>query len=231
MIRGRLLFLTGLDGCGKTTQAQLLLDHLRRTDGNWVYRWARWKPLLTLPLMMVARWVLQKGKTASRPTDDSGHTRFVSDKRRVFGSRWLRDLWSSLVLLEYLPQAWWRLLPPLWRGQNVICDRYLPDVWIDLAMNFGEGVEGVARLRRHPLCRLFPKPRQTVLLDVDPRIGFARKQDGTPLAYLSDRRPLYRSLPALLDADVVDANAPAEDVARELLDALGAEVDPEGRRA
>jgi thymidylate kinase len=227
MRRGRLYYFTGLDGSGKTTQAEALVARLGGSRAGWVYRWARWDPYVTSPLMALARRLLRRGKGegSGRPTDDRGHAEFKQQKQKLFRSGAARRMWTWMVLLEYLPQAWLRLLPPLWRGRHIVCDRYLPDVWIDLAMNFGEGSDGVARLRAHPLCRLFPRPDRTLLFDVDPATGFARKQDGTPLAYLADREPLYRGLTELLDAVVVDANAPLEDVARQVREAMGMDRD------
>ena len=220
MRQGRLIYFAGLDGSGKTTQAE------RAVSGRsgWEYRWVRWEPRLTGPLMGLGRWFARAGKGSDRPADDAGHQDFVAGKRKLFRRRWVRALWTNLVLLEYLPQMAWRLLPALWSGRCVVCDRYLPDLWIDLALNYGEGFEGVRRLSGHPLARLFPRPGHTILLECPPETGFARKRDGTPLAYLRERAPLYARLGELGPVTIVDASASMEDVAREIgatLDDLG----------
>jgi thymidylate kinase len=216
MTRARLVYFAGLDGSGKTTQAERLVAARSESGQRWTYRWVRWEPWLTRPFMSIARRVLRGGGTSERPEDDTGHAEFVAGKRAVFRQKWRRDLWTALVLLEYLPQMAWRLLPALRRGGTVVCDRYVPDLWIDLAMNFGEGVEGVDRLAQHPLSRLFPAVDHLVLLELPARVGFERKRDGTPLAYLEEREPFYRHLAGMYPATVVDASASLEAVADEV---------------
>jgi thymidylate kinase len=170
-------------------------------------------------MMAIARRMIRGKGGSGRPADDTGHAEFVAGKRSLFRSRWRCDLWATVVLLEYVPQMAWRLLPSLGRGGTVVCDRYVPDVWIDLALNFGEGVDGVARLARHPLSRLFPKPDHLVLLDLPPRVGYERKRDGTPLAYLEEREPFYRWLATQYPSTTVDATDSLEEVGRRLREA------------
>jgi len=217
-MRGRLVYLAGLDGSGKSTQAEAFVLAHRDDPALWSYRWARWEPAITGPLMALARRILGRGsgRGSRRPEDDEGYAEFTQGKQRVFRRSWLRGLWATLVFLEYLPQAWWRLGPALFSGRRVLCDRYLPDLWVDLAVNFGEGSEGVARLSRHPLCRLFPRMERMIYLDVDPEVGFRRKSDGTPLAYLKERRPLYLGLAERIPFSRIDANGSIEEVSEAL---------------
>lgn len=221
-----LVYLAGLDGSGKSTQAQLYVSRSRGHGAHWSYRWARWEPFLTAPLMRLARKILGRGTEhgSDRPRDDEGYESFTQGKQRLFRSAWRRRLWTTVVLLEYLPQAWWRLGGSWIRGERVLCDRYLPDLWVDLAVNFASGSEGVEELARHPLCRLFPRIDRMIFLDVDPRIGFQRKSDGTPLAYLEERRPLYLALQRVLPFTLVDANGSVEKVAEAMLRAMESEA-------
>ncbi len=221
-MKSTLVYLAGLDGSGKSTQAQLYLSQARLRGQDWNYRWARWEPCLTAPLMRLARKVLGRGteRGSSRPEDDAGYASFTQGKQRIFRHAWSRRLWTTAVLLEYLPQVWWRLGATRMRGKRLLCDRYLPDLWVDLAVNFATGVRGVEELARHPLCHLFPKVDRMIFLDVDPRVGFERKSDGTPRAYLEERRPLYLALTRILPSRVIDANGTVEEVARELRDAV-----------
>lgn len=221
-MRSTLVYLAGLDGSGKSTQAQLYVLRARTRGHDWRYRWARWEPFLTAPLMRLARGILGRGSDRgfSRPEDDAGYANFTEGKRRVFRSGWRRRVWTTVVLLEYLPQAWWRLGGSRLRGERVLCDRYLPDLWVDLAVNFASGPQGVQELARHPLCRLFPAIDRMIYLDVEPDVGFQRKSDGTPLAYLEERRPLYLALERVLPFQRVDANGSVEEVASALTAAL-----------
>ncbi len=217
-----LVYLAGLDGSGKSTQAQLYASQARKRGEVWDYRWARWEPFITSPLMRLARWILGRGakRGSSRPRDDAGYEDFTQGKQRVFRSAWRRKVWTTVVLLEYLPQAWWRLGGSRLSGERILCDRYLPDLWVDLAVNFASGPAGIEALAHHPLCRLFPRIDRMIFLDVDPRIGFERKNDGTPLAYLEERRPLYLALETVLPFQRVNANGSVEEVAKGLREAM-----------
>ena len=221
----RLIYLAGIDGSGKSTQAERYVGEAREQGRPWVYRWARWEPWITGPVMALGRRFVSRGsgRGSTRPEDDEGYESFTSGKQKLFSRKWIRTLWAGVVLLEYLPQVWWRLGLSLVRGKIVLCDRYLPDVWVDLAVNFSEGKEGVLRLSKHPLCRLFPRIDRMVFLDVEPKVGYQRKNDGTPLHYLEDRRPLYLSLEGIIDFTRVDANGSIEEVSEALGKVLAGE--------
>jgi thymidylate kinase len=216
------VYLAGLDGSGKSTQAQRFLTRAATRGERWNYRWARWEPFLSAPLMRLARKVLARGtgRGSGRPDDDEGYSDFTAGKQRIFRKTWARRLWTTAVLLEYLPQVWWRLGGSRLRGKRVLCDRYLPDLWVDLTVNFASGPEGVRSLARHPLCRLFPRIDRMIFLDVKPEIGFQRKSDGTPRAYLEERRPLYLAVTEIIPSRIVDANGSVEEVAEALQVAL-----------
>lgn len=216
----RLILVTGLDGCGKTTQVQKLFEDQRVASG-WSYVWGRWEPRLTGLLMDLWRRRKAGLEAGQRPTEDRGHADFVAKKQQLFESAWKRRLWMTLVLLEYLPQLWLRLLPAILRGRGVLCDRAHPDLWVDLTVNFGGDASLLAEISRHPLCRLLPRVDRLVLLKVDPEVGYRRKMDGTPLAYLQAREPLYEALTALLPARSVDADGPLETVQERLCEAVG----------
>jgi thymidylate kinase len=217
------ILITGLDGSGKTTQAQRLLAETS-AGARFRYVWARWEPYLTRPLMAVGRRRVGGRARGERPSDDAGHADFVGRKQRLFRRRALRSLWTGVVLLEYLPQIWLRMLPALTARRHVLCDRALPDLWVDLAMNYGGDPTRLVELARHPLCRLFPRLDLVVLLAVPPEVGYERKRDGTPLAYLQAREPLYAALAAILPLRRVSAAGSPDAVQAELRQALAKEL-------
>jgi len=216
--REGLVLFTGIDGSGKTTQA---LDCVRENPGLG-YRWLRWEPYLTRPAMALMRLLMRReaGGNSERPIDDSGHREFVGKKQRFFQSAWRQRLWTTVVLLEYLPQCLFRLGLARVRARRILCDRYLHDVAIDLSLNYGTGVEGIQAVLQHPLARLFPRPDLILVFDLEPRAAFERKQDGTPLAYMEHRVPLYQSLIDESTGRRIDASRPRMEVLREVVAVL-----------
>ncbi len=204
-----MLVLCGLDGSGKSTQAALLAERLRSEGIRGRAVWNRWRPTLSAPLIRIAKRTLSGREKVVQGDYES----FREAKRREMKSDWKRGLWQIMVWSEYAWQVHWRTLGRRLGGAVVICDRYVYDTLIDVAINFSTAPEGLASLMNNPLLALFPKPALVVFIDIDPALGAARKADGTPAVYLADRREYYRAMARILKAPIVDGGAPAAEVA------------------
>lgn len=203
-----ILVLSGLDGSGKSTQAELLARKLRESGVPAEAVWNRWEPRLTAPLIRLAKRTLRSPGSV----EGGGYEAFRDAKRRTMRSGLKRGLWQAMAWSEYACQVHRRLLPRRLRGTAVVCDRYVYDTMIDIAINFSAPPERLGELARHPLLSLFPKPALVIFIDIDPAVGAARKSDGTPAAYLADRREYYREMARILQAPVLDGGAPVERV-------------------
>jgi|WetSurMetagenome_2_1015567.scaffolds.fasta_scaffold67373_3 thymidylate kinase len=207
-----LVVLSGLDGSGKSTQTALLAGRLVADGIPATVIWNRWKPFLSSGAIRLAKRYL---KARSR-VNDGDYRGFTDAKRRSMKSAWKRALWQSMVWGEYAIQVHARLLARRRSGLAILCDRYVYDTLVDVAINFSLPADRIGELMDHPLLSLFPKPGLVVFLDIDPETGAARKSDGTPAAYLADRREYYAALSRVLRAPLVDGNADVESVARSI---------------
>jgi thymidylate kinase len=221
-----MLVLSGLDGTGKSTQAQLLAERMRREGLNAVTVWSRWEPNVTAPFIKLAKRSLQ---TTER-VFESDYSDFTDAKRRAMRSSWKRGLWQFMVWSEYAMQIRHRVRPALRRDTGVICDRYVYDTMIDIAINFSLSPDELETLFDHPLLALFPKPATVVFLDIDPLAGSTRKDDGTPAEYLADRRAYYLEMARFLGAPVIDAGRGIDEVFADLLTFIGEWRDSLSRR-
>lgn len=203
-----ILVLSGLDGSGKSTQAELLAGKLRESGVPAEAVWNRWEPRLSAPLIRLARRYLRSSGGAAGESYEA----FRDAKRATMRSGLKRSLWQAMVWSEYACQVHRRLAPRRLRGTAVVCDRYVYDTMIDVAINFSLPPERLGELARHPLLGFFPKPGLVIFIDVDPAVGAARKSDGTPAAYLADRREYYREMARILQAPLLDGGAPVERV-------------------
>lgn len=215
--RGRLLVLSGLDGSGKSTQAELLAKRLHREGYDVATVWSRWEPALSAPLIRFAKRRLDPRADAA--TADYRH--FTAAKRQTMQSRWKRILWQLMVWSEYAAQINLRLMPHIIKRRGVICDRYIYDTLIDIAVNFSMKPGEIDSLCHHPLLALFPTPHQVIYIDIAPETGAARKADGTPPEYLADRREYYRSMARLLGAAIIDGGPTMEEVAEAIWESTG----------
>jgi thymidylate kinase len=210
----QLIVLSGLDGSGKSTQITLLAERLRAEGIRAEVVWNRWKPAASAVFIRLATRYLR-----SRARVKSGdYSSFTKAKRHTMRSGWKRSLWQLIVWAEYAVQVRARLLSRRLRGTTVLCDRYVYDTLVDIAVNFSLGTGDLEDLMNHRLLACFPKPAVVVFIDIDPDTGAARKSDGTPAAYLADRRTYYASLARALHAPVVDGVPPVESVARAIWD-------------
>ena len=111
----RFIYITGCDGTGKTTQACLLMEQLRRKQINARQIWLRFPFFFSLPLLAYARW------------------RRLSWYEVYFGQRYgYWDFRNSKLLQMILP---WTLLIdatiggivnifiPFWMKTTIVCER------------------------------------------------------------------------------------------------------------
>ncbi|MBU8923149.1 MAG: hypothetical protein KOO63_15125 [Bacteroidales bacterium] len=213
-----ILTLSGLDGTGKSSQAEKLLNRLSSEGIKAGAIWNRWKPCLSLPLVKLARRSLSQVKEA-RTAD---YANFTEAKKEKMKSPARKKIWQTMVWSEYSFQVRFRLLTHGWPFRGMICDRYVYDTLVDMAVNFSVSPTELESLCVNPLLDLFPVPTQAILIDIDPETGARRKDDGTPVDYLSDRRQLYLEMARITGAIIIDGMKTIEEISEEIWDRTGA---------
>lgn len=242
-----LVTLSGLDGAGKSTQAQLLVADLRLHGFDAVVLWNRiiYDSVLftvTAPL----RWVLRHVPgVASRLAADGGEPdgdqpatgRPVPvDTRAARGIRQripgLNPLWITLVTLVHALPTRRRTLAQARRGRVVVRDRYLLDSVVHLQNHYGaRHVRVQLWLLRH----LTPEPLVAFYLDLPAEDAYRRKPEEHSVAALARHRELYLGEASRSGARVVDARVTREELAEiiagEVRDRLGRpDLTEPGRR-
>ncbi len=213
---GNLIALCGIDGTGKSTQAEILHDRFEAAGHTTEVLWCRWDPILARPAVRLLDRLSRRHTlvaTVSNANGGSGDNRRAL-KRRLLSSPLIRRLWIGLMVLDYGLQAAPKLLRARREAEVVIVDRYRHDVLIDLSA----GGELVATPR--VLRWLLPDPDLIVVLDVDERVALARKPDSPDLTYLDQRRRLYHQLAHGSAAILIDASGPADVVGESVFRAI-----------
>jgi thymidylate kinase len=205
----RFVVLIGVDGTGKSTQAEFLESDATAKGLRVTALWTRWEPRFIRPLMSLAKH--SAGSSSAAGT----HARVMSRKRRIFRSPVVRYLWKWLAGIDYGVQIVPRVRAAQRGADLVIADRYFHDALVDMGANFG----GAAPSASGPF-RLFPKPDRVVLLDAPEEVVFARKQDVPSLDYLRERRPLYLDMAHRNGWPVVDASRPVDQVRADIAAAV-----------
>jgi len=194
-----LLCFIGIDGSGKTTLARNLDNTLRDMGYRSVYVHGLIKPILLWPLMALGRLLFAAGKSKNR-----NYSEFRDAKRRGMEKHsYAIKPYYWLLLIDYYPQVFFKIVIPRLFGRTVICDRYLFDTLLNLGINLSYCNEMNNRLIKKAL-RYFPKPSKIILVDTPIEIAFSRKDDIPDKNYLTDRRNLYLGLRDAFIIDVVD---------------------------
>ena len=155
-MKNRLIVFSGLDGSGKSTQIELLMQRFKESGQQTVYLWTRGG--YTRGFEVLKNLVRRFGKRHGVPPPGR------SDKRsQAFSNPVLRQLWITLALLDLMMVYTFQVRLWLIQGKVVVCDRYIWDTMIDFQINFAtDKVE--TWLLWQLLTRLAPPPQVAYLL-------------------------------------------------------------------
>ena len=187
MKQGRFIYITGCDGTGKSTQAQLLVEQLRRQGTKTRHVWLRFPFFFSAPLLAYARL---RGYSWRETTN--GVCLGYWDFRRSWV---LRRVFPWLLLLDAALAGFWQIYLPLWLGYTIVCERYALDMLVDLSVACGDQSLH-RRLPGKGFLLLLPPRRRMVILDLDASTIKSRRQDLEWDRILEQRLAQYRLLSA-----------------------------------
>lgn len=196
----RFIVLDGVDGCGKSTQARLLVDVLAAARGR-------------APLHLREPGSTTAGERIRELVLSRDHELDAGVELLLFAAA-RRQMLRELVA------------PALAEGRDVVCERFHASTFAYQASAGGLGEDEVLAL----LVRWAndPEPDALVLLDVDPELAAARRGPASDriedkgLEFQQRVARGYRRFAELRPATrVVDGRGPVEEVARRVREAVG----------
>lgn len=202
-IKPRFIYISGCDGTGKTTQVRLLLEQLRLQGIIAKQVWLRFPFLFSLPLLAYARW-----RGLSRYERNSyvriGYWNFQS-------SRMLRWLLPWTILLDATISGLIKIYLPLWRGETVICERFVLDMLVDMSVAFD-----YPNMQRYLPGRLFlgllPPGAKVVILELDPTTIRQRREAMIYDQGLEPRLKAFHSISKDLGLPVFSSRYPVHEL-------------------
>ena len=216
--RGAVVAFSGLDGAGKSTQAELLAATLERIGVPAVVEWAK---------IGEDRWLSHLGQQAKRllgpvhrlRVGGSALDRMNEEEVAVAGrqlresSRTLTELWATIATVSNAVKQRRRELAHVVVGRVMICDRSTLDSLVHLRWRYGPDRE--FRAQAELLRRVSPRPLRAYFLDLPADVAQARKRQDQ-LGDLEAHASLYREELTRLGVVRLDATRSPESLAAEI---------------
>ncbi|MGB7533087.1 MAG: hypothetical protein WA977_08970 [Halobacteriota archaeon] len=186
--KGMLICFIGIDGAGKSTLAKTLIENMRKHGIKTEYIWCKFESSLLKLLIFI------KNKLFVQEDDWKKNYEISREiKKNLFKKRFAYTLYGCFILFDYRFQIIRKIIIPLKRGRNLVCDRYIYDTVVDLAVDLGYSDEKVKN-RISQLLDFAPKPDLVFLVDLPEDVAFSRKEDVPSVEFLCEKRRIYKKI-------------------------------------
>jgi thymidylate kinase len=215
--RTRVISLSGMDGSGKSTQAEHLAEALRQLGYDARAQWSKlgetpWIWRIARPAKKVMLWVTRgKDTTLPPPAPDRYGPDAGTELRQR--SRALTTLWANVLTHRRVA-----------RGSHdiVVCDRYVLDSIVNLRVRYG--TDRRFRFQSRLIRIASPKPVKSFLLRVPPEVAHSRRRDEHTLEELQELGGLYEAEASRWKVHIADASRSIEEICTDLVRSAWYEV-------
>jgi thymidylate kinase len=222
-----IIYISGIDGCGKTTQSTLLVEWMKTQNFSAEYQWLRWEPSVIPVLKRIKRLLGKTRATSHKSTVDTSaenihHGKWSGIKEKLMSNQLFRKFWMWYSTRDYFLS--YKKASQEWNSTYVVMDRYIFDFVVDQALNFSEPpLEFQNKLTKTVIADM-QMPAYSIFIDLPAEVGYQRKLDGTPLEYLRERESLYKSIPSSDTILHIDGTQPPEAIHSNIVEWLGNQI-------
>jgi thymidylate kinase len=178
--------ITGIDGVGKTTHVNLILEHLREKGIKCQYKWLRFHHYFSLPLLAFCRVAGYTRVSTLGGTQKCSYHEFYRSKVVSFVYPWI-------LLLDTALSTTTKVYIPMLFGNTIVCDRFVYDTLIDLAVATKD-----PEIYKKPVGKLFflliPSNSKFVMLTVDKQTILSRRPELRDDATFDEKYEFYGRL-------------------------------------
>jgi len=196
--------ITGIDGVGKTTHVNLILEHLRKKGIKCQYKWLRFHHLFSLPLLAFCRVA---GYTRVSTLGGSQKCSY----HEFYKSRLLSTIYPWILFFDTLLFTTIKVYIPMFFGTSIVCDRFVYDTLIDVSVatkDYKIHKKTVGKL----FLKLVPKNASFVMLDLDKSTIFSRRPELKDDLTFDERYQLHHRYAFIFDVEVVLNNGTIDDI-------------------
>lgn len=196
------IYLTGIDGAGKTTIIEELKADLFAKDKIEVV-WARYEPKLMRYLVAPFKKSKTKGSTNFNDMDAIQYSRWSEFKKKITKKKFLSSIIFTWQYLEYSIRINKVMSRIKHRHSHVIVDRFILDFLVDQSVNHNLSQDNWIVKRLLSKLSVFD---YIIYVDVEEDVAFVRKNDIPSKEYLAVRRAYYKTFVKALDNAFVVCN-------------------------
>ena len=189
-----LIYISGIDGCGKTTQATHLVKQLQQQGLSVEYQWLRWEPSIVHILKIIKKLLGKNAKQSKQAAENNekADSKWSNIKKQLLRSRLFRYVWLKYASMDYY-HAYKKAIKR-WDADIIIIDRYLFDFTVDQSINFKLDINDMDTTLTRSIIAKMHKPDHNIIINIPAEVGYKRKMDGTSVSYLQEREKLYSSM-------------------------------------
>jgi thymidylate kinase len=208
--RGLLVALSGIDGAGKSSQAQWVADSLAALGVDTEVVWNDLLGNRAITLMAAAPKALL-GLAGHRSNGMALYEETVPGADAPRASV-VRSVWSTLVTIANALEQRVVATRSLAHGKVLVFDRSPLDLAVRMQVNYRSNVA----MQRRLVALMAPRPHLAFLLDIPPEVSLARKQDIWSRDQLCEQASLYRALAPRFHVIPLDGQRPAPQIAAQI---------------
>ena len=211
-----ILYLTGIDGSGKTTLVNDIEDHLHRKGVETMRVWARYSPKLAKPFVSLLKKRAVNTTGSYNDISAEVYNKWQKYKRRITGNKLLRLFVLALFAIDYYFQI--NSVLKKIKGnptKTILIDRFVIDFLADQFVNLGDLSETFVYRKYIRICDRFDA---VFFVAVEPEIAIRRKSDIPGIDYLIDRDKAYKDiLKKIKRGYIIDNSGPRSIAFHEIL--------------
>ena len=204
--------ITGIDGVGKTTHVNLILEHLRNKGIKCEYKWLRFHHLISLPLLAFCRLAGYTRVSTLGGTQKCSYHEF-------YRSGFISFVYPWLLLMDTVLFTTVKVYIPMFSGTTIVCDRFVYDTLIDVAVATRDH-KIYNRAVGKMFSKLMPVNARIVMLSLDKTTVLSRRGELMDDVTFDERYALYRSFSDEFGIRVVDNGGAVMDVNRLIISEL-----------
>ena len=202
-----IIFISGIDGSGKTTLAKSLVEALKNKGVEVDYVWYRWTAFFSYPLLALCRAL---GYTKRQ--------RYLV-VREYHRNAAIATLWAILYPLDYVLCSLAKIRITRKANSVIVFDRFIPDIIADVIFQTRINIlkKFVGKII---LSHLRRKNFFGIILDVNEEVAISRKDDIPNRNYVEFKRPIYHILAHMMGWRILNGCNPVYENVRRILEMI-----------